>query len=309
MTDTYYKGAQSAVGFAVETTWGTKGTSFRKFGIPTGTTDPNKTATVKILGDMNSSREATTQVVTANKYEIKHSFYVNDYWGLLAILGTVAKVGATSPFTYTFTPNHCIPAFSFYHKIDNCDTGKNISDIYVGCKVKTAAFTMNEGLLMCELTFSAKDREEDQGVIAVTENNAEPYKYADIINGNISLNSSNVQIDDWNITVDNKMVERQAGLLIDEQSVTNIEYSQSAKGQMNTTDVRDLVGGSEVPMVVLFTRGTNDTLSFNTNVMITSAPNPTTKSDVVQVNIAPSTRTLAIVYTTTTDIDTADIVL
>jgi len=309
MVDTYYKGAQSAVGFAVETTWGIAGTAFRKFGISTGTTDPNKTATVVMLGDMNSSREGTSQVVTANKYEIKHSFYVNDYWALLAILGTVAKVGATSPFTYTFTQSSCIPAFSFHHKIDNCDAGKNISDVYVGCKIKQAAFTMNEGLLMCELTFSAKDREEDQGVIAVTENNAEPYKYSDIINGNISINSAAVQMDDWNISVDNKMVERQAGLLIDEQSVTNIEYSQSAKGQMNSTDVRDLVGGSEVPMVVLFSRGTNDTLSFNTNVMITSAPNPTTKSDVVQVNITPSTRTLEIVYITTTDIDVGDIVL
>lgn len=307
--DTFYKGASSAVGFAVESVWGTKGTVFRKFGIPTGTTDPNKTATVVNLLDMNESREGTAQTVTAEKYEIKHSFYVNDYYGLKSILSKVVKAGSGAPFKYTFTPDCDVPAFSFYHKINNCDPSKNISDIYVGCKIKTANFTINEGLLMCDLTFSAKERLKDQGEIVITENNADPYKYADVINGELSIDSKNIQIDEWSFSIDNKMVERQAGLTISEQSVTDIAYSQTAKGQMNSTDLRDLVGGAEVDMAILFSRGTNDTLSFKSKVMITSAPNPTSKSEVVSVSIAPSTRTLAIEYVTATDINLATIVL
>lgn len=309
MTDTYYKGAQAVVGFAPETTWGTAGTAFRKFGIPVGTITPTKTATVKILNDMNSSREGTAQTVTAYKYEITHSFYVNDYYGLLGILGNVTKTGS-SPFTYSFTPDDkCIPSFSLYNKIGNCDVSKVITDIYVGCKIKTANFSINEGLLMCDLTFSAKDRLADQGEKVITENTAEIYKYADIVNGVISIDSNDVQIDSWNISIDNKIVERQAGLTIDEQSATNIEYSQAAAGQMNSEDVKNLVGGSEVEMNTKFVRGVNDTLEFKTNVVIMSSEGQIDKTSTVPINIAPSTRTLQIDYVTTTDINVSDIKL
>ena len=310
MAEIFYKGAQSICGFGVETTWGTQATAFRKFGIPTGTTDPVHTATVKNLMDMNLAREGTSQTTTMDKYEIKTAFYVNDYYGLMAIMGKVTKTGSNAPFTYTFTPNEAdIPAFSFYHQIDNRDPARNIKDVYVGCKIKTAVFSINEGLLMCELTFSAKDRNDNQTGITVTSNTQEPYKYADVVNGEIQINSQNIQMDEWSLTIDNKLIERQAGLLISEQSITNIEYNQTAKGQMHTTDVRNLIGGSEVPFSIKFTRGTNDTLEFASNVVIMSAPNPTAKAETVNVNIAPSTRTMSIVYVSNSDINVPDIVL
>ena len=309
MTDLYYKGAQSTCAFSNETTWGTPGTVFRKFGIPTGTTDPKKSAVVKNLLDMNEQREGTKQTVTAKKYEIKYSFYVTDYFGLKAILGKVTKSGSSPTFSYKFTPSHDIPAFSFYHKIEKKDPKKIIREIYIVCKVKSANFSINEGLLMCDLTFSAKDRLEGQLEQAVTENTELPYKYADVINGRVQIDSKNIQMDEWSLSIDNKMIERQAGLLIDEQSVTNIEYNQTTQGQMDSLDVRNLIGGDEVQMSVKFLRGVNDSLEFLTTVLISEAPNPTEKGNVVTAEIKPMTRTLVIDYVTSTDIEETNIVL
>lgn len=271
---------------------------------------PGKTQQFNIV-DQNVVVKNRTQNLSREAHSIdrqrvlcrgNHNLEVQNGIFLKSVFGTVNRTGSSAPYTHTFTTGNTLPNLSFYHEKLNDSDNLSVRDIYTGAKINSMNLTCSEGgYLIMENDVWAIKYLDNQTAKSITASAVTPFRFADIVNGEVSVNSVNHKIMSYQYTRGNNLIDEQAGEYSSEFDPQQLDETLTLGVRMRKTELRALRrSAAEVPIVIRWQRGANDYIQLTHTGKIVTAPEDTGVEGTIDVSISFEIRTTTAVVVDST---------
>ena len=255
--------------------------------------DIKQTNETELNRTQDLSREVHSIDVLQKKFAGTHMFRVQDGAFLLAGFGTLNTTGV-DPYTHTFITGDTLPSFTLYHE----KKGRGVADLIennLGCKVNEMKMSCSEGgYLEIENSIIAKDRATSSQEV-FTSDSTTPFRFADISGSKCTVDASDLKLTSYEYTRSNNLSEEQEDSLIAEPCPQELTEGLNLGFKFKGTAARaPFIAGSEVPVVIVWTRGTH-TLTVTHQVVFKEHPEPTGVEGDIEVSAVAEVRSTTIV--------------
>ena len=290
----FYTNSLTKSGAQEESTYGTAAVSFSWFGLTQSFNVNQSNETIKNR-TQNLSRETFSVDVLKQMFNGTVSWRVQDATFLLAAFGTLNTSGA-GPYTHTFTTGDSLISYTLYNETKGRGGASDIVDTYQGCKTNEFKLSVSEGeYLMAENNIMSNGKTSSVTPVAITASTEKGFKYADIVNGEITVDSTALKVNSYEYTRNNTLSEEQSGLTISEPCAQELDENLTLNMKLSGAQIATLINtGAEVPVVLLLTRGTH-TFQVTHQVVFKEAPGERGTEGVIDVSVTADVRSTTIV--------------
>ena len=230
-------------------------------------------------------------------YRVQGGDFFLSAFGSLSTTGPVSGV-----YTHTFTTGNSLPSYTLYHQKIGRGGESDIIHETTGCKTNEFALTCSEGgFLEATNTVLAKDRNNSASEKTFTTSSVKSFRFSDIVNGEVTVDGNPVKITGYDYTRANTLSDEQEGELIAEPCAQELTETGTLTFDLrNDNAATPFRTGVEVPVVIRFTRGTDDYIELTHQVVFTDHPEPTGVEGMITVAAVMMIRSTTVVIKNTT---------